>query len=186
MNAFYVSEIKNASQNQLYEATRISLGIAWKLTVSALVLAIILGWIAGPTAQSEKRSWEAPQPVKVEKIENHYRVITQLPPGQESLRIELIDPRGQKHLSLTYGKDGIINSSTHYKKSIRIGYSINRGIGETVNIRTPGADFQVGLHESGYSYVTVDAATKDRTRLGDIQVSPKGELEPISDPANPQ
>ncbi|AGA30204.1 hypothetical protein [Singulisphaera acidiphila] len=185
MNAFYVSEIKNARQNQLFEATRISLGIAWKLTVSALVLAIILGWVKGPT-QSEKRSWEAPQPVKVEKIENHYRVITQLPPGHESLRIELIDPLGQKHLLLTYGKDGIINSSTHYKKSMRIGYAIVRGIGETVNIRTPGADYQVRLHESGHSYVTVEALTKDRTRLGHIRVSPKGEQQPISDPANPQ
>lgn len=178
-------EVVRPNLDHLLSAAGMSLKIAWKLTVSTLTLAIVLGTIAGPTAQPEKPSLEASPQVRVEKTENHYRVITQLPAEQHTLSIELIDPLGQKHLFLTYGKKGIIHSSTCNNNSMKLGYAMTHGSGEVVSIRTPGAYYTVRLYETGNSYVAVEAATKDQTTLGQIRVSPKGEKQLISDATNP-
>lgn len=192
MDQLYAPEIEKARQDRILNVIRVSLGIAWKSIVTALALAIVLGMVAGPTAQSGRSTLEAAQPVRVEKDENCYRVVTQIPPGQDTLQIELIDPPGRKHLKLVYGKHGIVHFYTIQSDSIaaplpgslRIGYAVTPEGGEVVNTRTPGAYYSVGLHRSGHSYVLVESTAKERTRLGHIRISPEGEPQPANDDTN--
>lgn len=174
----YRHELNNTRLNSLIDATRLSFSIAWKCTVSALALAIAIGIMAGPSTQSgpSAGSGDTSQPVKVVKRENHYRILTQIPQGQDSIRIELVDPRGKSHLHVVYGKDGILNFSTQDPNLMRVGYSITRGSGEAVHIRTPGAIYAVGLHKTGHSYVRAESTAPNHPLLRQIHVSPQGEL----------
>src|SRR4051794_1442735 len=100
MNQSYSSEIEKVVLNHILFAARFSLGIAWKLTVSALAVAIVVGMTAGPAAQSGSPSLNEAHPVRVEREDNIFRILTQVPSGKDDLLIELVDPRGKKYLHL--------------------------------------------------------------------------------------
>ncbi|WP_406700746.1 hypothetical protein V5E97_18315 [Singulisphaera sp. Ch08] len=184
MLASYSSEIEDARLHRLFHATCLSLGIAWKLAVSVLALAIMTSIVAGPAAPSDRLAADATQRLRVKEYENHVRVATQLPAGHNTLRVELVDPHGTKHLTLTYGKERLISSFTNNNHLMRIGYTVTHDGGEVLNIRTPGADYRVGVHATGDSYVLVEDSTKNRTPLGHLHVSPEGKRVPTSENPN--
>ncbi|SIO01807.1 hypothetical protein SAMN05444166_2057 [Singulisphaera sp. GP187] len=170
--------------DQLFYATRMSLGLAWKLTVLAFALAIVLGMMAGPAAQSERQALEQSFPVRVEKEENHYKIMTQVPAGNDSLHLEVIDPLGKKHFSLVYDKNGIAHSFTQNTKLIHVGfYNTNDG-NESVSIRTPKTFYAIRAQASGSSNVVAETRSAVRRTLGEIWVSPEGERLPSGDDAN--
>lgn len=177
-------EIGNTKYDQLFYATRMSLGLAWKLTVLAFALAIVLGMMAGPAAQSERQALDQSYPVRVEKEENHYKVITQVPAGNETLHIEVIDPLGKKHLSLVYSKNGIAHSFTQDTKLIHVGFYNSNDGNESVSIRTPKTFYTLRAQASGSSNVTAEARSVTRRMLGEIWVSPEGERLPSHDDTN--
>lgn len=188
MNRSFVSEIEGAILNQVLSATRMTLGIVWKLMVSALALAILLGMVAGPGANSEKSSLTEEQPVKVQGEGNQYRVFTRIPSDKEVLQLELIDPVGKRHLHLTYHKIGLAYFSTSSGDPFQIGYVRRPGGDESANIRTPAAHYSVSLQTNGESGVAVTetgvvAATGPGypLNLGEIWISPEGKRRSPSD-----
>lgn len=155
-----------------------SLGIAWKLAVSAFALAIILGMVAEPAAHSGKPSSAESHPIRLERTGNLCRILTQLPAGKDSLEMELFDPRGKKSFYLLYGKDGIMNFYSSNCDRVFTGYTTRPGGGERVHIRTPATLYSVGLHSNGDSNVLVTTRGIERKPLGEIRVSPNGTRQP--------
>lgn len=126
MNPSSDFEIVRPKLDHLLSATGMSLKIAWKLTVSVLALAIVLGMLAGPTVQSESPSQKASDPVRVEGKEDCFRVITQLPTEGDTLKIELADTPNKLQMHLIYDKNGINHFFTVNHKLINIGYFKNK------------------------------------------------------------
>jgi hypothetical protein len=181
MNRTFTSEIERASLDHVLSAARMTLGIAWKLAISALAVAIVLGMVAGRSARSEKPSLDDPAPVVVKGEGNHYRIFTQIPSDKELLHVELIDPVGKRHLNLTYHRKGLSHFFTSRAERFQLGYLARTGGEEIASVRTPLAHYSVDLLTGGESGVVVNSPGYQQ-RLGEIWITPEGKRRPPRDP----
>jgi hypothetical protein len=177
MNRSFASEIEGAILDQVLSAMRTALGIAWKLAVSALAVAVVLSMAAGPSARSEKLPLSEQPPVMVKGEGNQYRVFTQIPSDKELLHVDLVDPAGKQHLHLTYNSKGLFYFFTSRAERFQLGYLLRPGGEEVASVRTPTAQYAVDLQTSGESGVVVNEPVYQH-RLGEIWITPEGKLRP--------
>jgi hypothetical protein len=177
MNRSFASDIEGAILDQILNAARTTAGIAWKLTVSVLSVAIIVGMVAGPSARSEKPSLDEQAPVKVKGEGNKYRLFTQIPSDQGLLHLELVDPVGKQHLHLTYNRTGLSYFFTSRGERFQLGYTTTPGGEERASVRTTSADYTIDLQASGESGVVVVAPASPEN-VGEIWISPEGKIRP--------